>query len=56
MMPMQPGDVPTTDAEIGAPRRDLGFEPRTPIAAGVPRSSLVPGISWAQRAQSGVTP
>ena len=34
--PMQPGDVPETYAEIEASRRDLGFEPKTPIDEGVP--------------------
>ena len=37
MLPMQLGDVPTTYADIGPARRDLGFEPRTPIAVGLPR-------------------
>ena len=37
MMPMQPGDVPTTYADIGPARRELGFEPRVPIAVGLPR-------------------
>ena len=37
MLPMQPGDVATTFADIGPARRDLGFEPRTPIAVGLPR-------------------
>jgi UDP-glucuronate 4-epimerase len=35
--PMQPGDVPATYADIDASRRDLGFEPATPIAQGIPR-------------------
>lgn len=35
--PMQPGDVPATYADIEASRRDLGFEPRVPIDAGIPR-------------------
>jgi UDP-glucuronate 4-epimerase len=35
--PMQPGDVKETFADIEASRRDLGFEPRTPIDAGIPR-------------------
>jgi UDP-glucuronate 4-epimerase len=35
--PMQAGDVARTYAEIDASRRDLGFEPATPIAAGIPR-------------------
>jgi UDP-glucuronate 4-epimerase len=37
MMPMQPGDVPSTYADIGPARRDLGFAPKTPITVGVPR-------------------
>ncbi len=35
--PMQPGDVARTYADIEASRRDLGFEPKTPISEGVPR-------------------
>jgi UDP-glucuronate 4-epimerase len=35
--PMQPGDVPATYADIESSRRDLGFEPTTPIAEGIPR-------------------
>ncbi|MEJ2121442.1 MAG: SDR family NAD(P)-dependent oxidoreductase [Alphaproteobacteria bacterium] len=35
--PMQPGDVRETYADIEASRRDLGFEPRTTIAEGVPK-------------------
>jgi len=35
--PMQPGDVPATYADIEASRRDLGFDPKTPIAVGIPR-------------------
>lgn len=35
--PMQPGDVARTYADIEASRRDLGFEPKTPIAVGIPR-------------------
>jgi len=34
--PMQPGDVLETFAEIEASRRDLGFEPKTPIDVGIP--------------------
>jgi UDP-glucuronate 4-epimerase len=37
MMPMQPGDVPATYADISAIERDLGFRPRVPIEVGVPR-------------------
>ena len=35
--PMQPGDVARTYADIDASRRDLGFEPKTPISEGIPR-------------------
>jgi UDP-glucuronate 4-epimerase len=37
LLPMQPGDVRDTYADIGAIRRDLGFEPETSIEEGVPR-------------------
>ncbi|HSG34041.1 MAG TPA: NAD-dependent epimerase/dehydratase family protein [Sphingomonadaceae bacterium] len=37
MLPMQPGDVPATYADIDAIRRDLGFEPTVSIEQGVPR-------------------
>jgi UDP-glucuronate 4-epimerase len=33
--PIQPGDVVSTYADIAASRRDLGFEPATPINVGV---------------------
>jgi UDP-glucuronate 4-epimerase len=35
-LPMQPGDVPETFADIDAIRRDHGFEPRTPLDVGIP--------------------
>jgi UDP-glucuronate 4-epimerase len=35
--PMQPGDVPATYADIEASRHELGFDPKTPISAGIPR-------------------
>ena len=35
--PMQPGDVARTYADIDASRRDIGFEPATPISAGIPK-------------------
>jgi UDP-glucuronate 4-epimerase len=35
--PMQPGDVPSTHADISALRAYVGFEPSTPIEMGVPR-------------------
>ena len=35
--PMQPGDVEATFADTEALRRDVGFEPRTPLAEGLAR-------------------
>jgi UDP-glucuronate 4-epimerase len=35
MLPMQPGDVPATYANIDALQRDVGFRPSTPIEEGV---------------------
>jgi UDP-glucuronate 4-epimerase len=37
LAPLPPGDVVRTSADIAASRRDLGFEPKTPIEEGVPR-------------------
>ena len=37
LLPMQPGDVQATYADIDATRRDFGFEPTTPIDVGLPR-------------------
>lgn len=37
MAEMQPGDVVETAADITAIARDYGFEPRTPLEAGIPR-------------------
>ena len=36
MLPMQPGDVHKTFADIEAIRRDLGYQPTTSVDAGVP--------------------
>lgn len=36
MLPMQPGDVPKTYADVEAIRRDLGYRPSTRIEQGVP--------------------
>lgn len=44
LLPMQPGDVPATYADISAIQRDLGFQPRTPIDVGVPRF-----VEWYRR-------
>src|SRR6185437_466611 len=37
LAPMQPGDVTTTYADIDSSRRDLGFDPKTPIREGLAR-------------------
>jgi UDP-glucuronate 4-epimerase len=37
LLPMQPGDVPETCADVEDLRRDVGFTPATPIAEGVRR-------------------
>ena len=42
--PIQPGDVPTTYADIDASIRDLGFQPTTPISEGIPRF-----VDWYRR-------
>lgn len=35
LLPMQPGDVPMTFADVDDLKRDVGFEPRTPLKTGV---------------------
>ena len=37
LLPLQPGDVPQSFADIKASRRDLGFEPQTTIEIGLAR-------------------
>jgi len=37
LLPLQPGDVPETSADIETSRRDLGFEPTTTIEVGLVR-------------------
>ena len=37
LMPLQPGDVPATYADIDDLSRDVGFTPATPIEEGIPR-------------------
>jgi UDP-glucuronate 4-epimerase len=37
LLPMQPGDVPDTFADVSALEREVGFRPNTPIAEGVKR-------------------
>jgi UDP-glucuronate 4-epimerase len=41
MLPMQPGDVHTTFANVDALMRDVGFRPATPIEEGLARF-----VSW----------
>ena len=36
LLPMQPGDVPATYADISRIHDKLGYEPTTPIEVGVP--------------------
>jgi UDP-glucuronate 4-epimerase len=43
LLPMQIGEVKETFADIEASRRDLRFEPKTPIGEGVPRF-----VAWYQ--------
>jgi UDP-glucuronate 4-epimerase len=35
LLPLQPGDVPDTEADVEALRRDTGYSPSTPIETGV---------------------
>jgi len=35
MLPIQPGDVPATYANVDDLTRDVGFKPATPIEVGV---------------------
>lgn len=44
LLPMQPGDVPESFADIESARRDLGFEPKTTIELGLARF-----IAWYKR-------
>jgi UDP-glucuronate 4-epimerase len=48
MLPMQPGDVPATYADIAAIANDLGFAPATPIEDGVPQF-----VSWYRQYTNG---
>jgi UDP-glucuronate 4-epimerase len=44
MRPMQPGDVPSTSADIEATTRELGWRPTTSIESGLP-----PLVEWCRR-------
>lgn len=35
LLPMQPGDVPATSADVDDLMRDVGFKPATPVAVGI---------------------
>ncbi|MEL6351761.1 MAG: capsular biosynthesis protein CpsI, partial [Cyanobacteria bacterium J06627_28] len=35
MMPMQPGDVPATYADVADLMNDVGFKPSTPLSVGI---------------------
>jgi UDP-glucuronate 4-epimerase len=37
LLPMQPGDVPATFADVESLTRDVGFRPDTPIEEGIRR-------------------
>jgi UDP-glucuronate 4-epimerase len=37
LLPMQPGDVPDTWADVSALRREVGYAPSTPIENGIAR-------------------
>jgi UDP-glucuronate 4-epimerase len=37
LLPLQPGDVPDTEAEVSALMRDTGYAPKTPVEVGVKR-------------------
>jgi len=37
MLPMQPGDVPATYADVELAGKKLGYEPTTPISIGIPK-------------------
>jgi UDP-glucuronate 4-epimerase len=37
LLPLQPGDVPATCADVDDLMRDVGFRPATPIAEGIKR-------------------
>lgn len=62
MLPMQPGDVPATWADIGKAHRQLGFDPATPLLRGLERfvawytgewASLVKGIGEPGKRRNG---
>lgn len=51
LRPMQPGDMPETMADTEAARTQLGFDPRTTIAEGLPLL-----VDWCRRYDGGLSP
>jgi UDP-glucuronate 4-epimerase len=54
LLPIQPGDVPSTYADINDLSRDIGFKPATPIEVGIPRF-----VAWYRefyKTKKGATP
>jgi UDP-glucuronate 4-epimerase len=49
--PMQPGDVPSTHADIDASRRDFGYDPKVTIDEGLPRF-----VAWYREFYDSQTP
>jgi UDP-glucuronate 4-epimerase len=37
LLPLQPGDVPDTEADVEALMRDTGYSPETPVEVGIQR-------------------
>ena len=48
MLPLQPGDVPATYADVDDLQRDVGFKPATTIAAGIKRF-----VTWSKEFYGG---
>ncbi len=44
LMPMQPGEVPITYADVSAIQRDFGYRPNTPLEVGLPKF-----VEWFRR-------
>ena len=37
LLPLQPGDIPDTNADVEALKTDIGYQPNTPVEVGVKR-------------------
>ena len=55
LLPMQPGDVPDTCADVDDLMREVGFRPATPIEDGI-RGDLSAGIGSSTRSDLGPMP